>query len=66
MSCEEFNSDSVRNIIANRLGKDVSLIVDDANFEADLGADNSDLIEMAMDLEDKYGIKNTKERYQLK
>ncbi|WP_214881607.1 MULTISPECIES: acyl carrier protein [unclassified Exiguobacterium] len=46
----------VQEAVAEKLGKDVSEITADKSFKDDLGADSLEVMEMVMDLEDKFDI----------
>lgn len=48
--------DSVREIIAERLARDIEEVSDDADFMEDLRADSLDLTELLMALEDEFDI----------
>lgn len=48
--------EKMRALISEQLNVDPSEVVEDAAFEADLGADSLDLMELVMNLEDEYGI----------
>jgi acyl carrier protein len=48
--------DKVRSIIADKLGVNVSKVVDDARFIDDLGADSLDTVELVMALEEEFDI----------
>ncbi len=49
-------ADQVRRIIAEQFGVAAADVKDDAKLADDLGADSLDLIELAMALEDEFGI----------
>ena len=49
--------EQVKGALSEKLGIDESEITEDASFEADLGADSLDLVEVVMDLEDQFGLK---------
>ncbi len=46
----------VKQVIAERLGKKVDEIRDDASFIEDLGADSLDIVDMVMKLEEEFGV----------
>lgn len=46
----------VKSIIAEKLGKKIEDIRDDASFIEDLGADSLDIVDMIMKLEEEFGI----------
>jgi acyl carrier protein len=46
----------IKSVIAERAGKSVSDIRDDASFIEDLGLDSLDLVDMIMKLEEEFGI----------
>ncbi|MDR1982528.1 MAG: acyl carrier protein [Holosporaceae bacterium] len=49
-------SDKVKTIIADKLGVDMSKVVDSARFIDDLGADSLDTVELVMALEEEFNI----------
>ena len=49
-------NEKVKAIVAEKLGVDVEMVVDSANFQADLGADSLDIVELVMDFEKEFGI----------
>ena len=49
-------NEKVKAIVAEKLGVDVEMVVDSANFQADLGADSLDIVELVMDFEKGFGI----------
>ncbi|WP_214826960.1 acyl carrier protein [Exiguobacterium algae] len=46
----------VQEAVAEKLGKDVSEVTPEKSFKDDLGADSLEVMEMVMDLEDKFDI----------
>ncbi|MCS7213161.1 MAG: acyl carrier protein [Candidatus Calescibacterium sp.] len=46
----------VKSIIAEKLGKKVEDIKDDASFIDDLGADSLDIVDMIMKMEEEFGV----------
>ena len=46
----------VKAIVAEKLGVDIEMVVDSANFQSDLGADSLDIVELVMDFEKEFGI----------
>jgi acyl carrier protein len=46
----------VKSVIAEKAGKSISDIRDDASFIEDLGLDSLDLVDMIMKLEEEFGI----------
>ena len=46
----------VKEIIAEKLGVDESVVKNEASFANDLGADSLDLFELVMALEDEYNV----------
>ncbi|MGN0242615.1 MAG: acyl carrier protein [Lachnospiraceae bacterium] len=48
--------DKMKALISEQLGVDESLIVPDADFKDDLGADSLDIFELLMGLEEEYGL----------
>ncbi|WP_114571110.1 acyl carrier protein [Exiguobacterium flavidum] len=55
MTKEQILAD-VQEAIAEKLGKDASEITVDKSFKDDLGADSLEVMELVMDLEDKFEI----------
>ena len=49
-------SDKVKAVIADKLGKEVSEVKDNASFINDLGADSLDTVELIMELEKEFSI----------
>ncbi|MHC1749088.1 MAG: acyl carrier protein [Cellulosilyticaceae bacterium] len=48
--------EKLKEIIAEKLGLEVSEVTENANFRDDLGADSLDLFEIVMGLEDEFGV----------
>lgn len=48
--------DKIKNIIALRLGVEVSAITNETSFMEDLGADSLDTVELVMAFEDELGV----------
>ncbi|MCX7799635.1 MAG: acyl carrier protein [Fimbriimonadales bacterium] len=48
--------DRVRKIVVNALSVKEEEVVESASFEEDLGADSLDVVELAMALEEEFGI----------
>ena len=48
--------EQVRAIVAEKLGVEIEMVVDSANFQGDLGADSLDIVELVMEFESKFGI----------
>ncbi|MFZ8801457.1 MAG: acyl carrier protein [Candidatus Calescibacterium sp.] len=46
----------IKSVIAEKAGKSISDIRDDASFIEDLGLDSLDLVDMIMKLEEEFGI----------
>ena len=46
----------VKEIVAESLGAEISTITEESKFNDDLGADYLDLFELAMALEEEYGV----------
>ena len=46
----------IKEVIADKLGKSVDEIKDEASFIEDLGADSLDIVDMIMKLEEEFGI----------
>ena len=44
-------------ILVEQLGVEASEVVESASFSEDLNADSLDLVEMIMEMEDKFGVK---------
>ena len=57
MATREEIFEQVKEIVAEMLGADEDKITEAASFEEDLGADSLDLVELVMELEDRFGIK---------
>jgi acyl carrier protein len=49
--------DLVRSHLSEELGMDASSIGEESRFKEDLEADSLDLVELVMELEDRYGIR---------
>ncbi|MFN8186992.1 MAG: acyl carrier protein [Gaiellales bacterium] len=49
--------EQVKEVLVEKLGVDESEIVEAASFQADLDADSLDLVELIMELEDRFGVK---------
>lgn len=56
MSREEILG-QVKEILVDQLGVDEKDITEQASFQDDLDADSLDLVELIMELEDKFGVK---------
>ena len=48
-------SSKVKKIVADHLGIDVAIVLDDSSFIADLGADSLDTVELVMAFEEEFG-----------
>lgn len=48
--------EEIADIIAEQFGVDADTITADTTFEADLGADSIDIVELSMALEDEYAV----------
>lgn len=48
--------EKVKTIIVDQLGVDESVVIPDATFIDDIGADSLDMVELTMALEDEFGI----------
>ncbi|MCS6970832.1 MAG: acyl carrier protein [Planctomycetota bacterium] len=62
-SIDEIRS-KVKQIIADRLSKDVNTITDASDLVNDLGADSLDQAEITMDLEDAFAVRIEEEKAQ--
>ena len=47
----------LQSLLVEQLGVDASEVVETASFSEDLNADSLDLVEMIMEMEDKFGVK---------
>lgn len=47
----------LQSILVEQLGVDASEVKESASFAEDLNADSLDLVEMIMEMEDKFGVK---------
>jgi len=47
----------VKEVLSEQLGVDEGEVTEEANFQEDLDADSLDLVELIMELEDRFGIK---------
>ncbi len=56
LSREEIN-ERVKAVLSEQLGVDEGEITNEASFQDDLDADSLDLVELIMELEDRFGIK---------
>ena len=56
MSTEASLAEKIRNIIAERLDRDLKEVTDDARFIDDLGADSLDQTELLMALEEEFDV----------
>ena len=56
LSREEIN-ERVKSVLSEQLGVDEGDNTNDASFQDDLDADSLDLVELIMELEDRFGIK---------
>ena len=56
LSREEIN-ERVKSVLSEQLGVDEGEITNDASFQDDLDADSLDLVELIMELEDRFGVK---------
>ncbi|MBN1622951.1 MAG: acyl carrier protein [Clostridia bacterium] len=48
--------EKVKEIIVDQLGVDEDLVVMEASFIEDLGADSLDIVELIMSMEDEFGV----------
>ena len=48
--------ETIKKLVAENLGVDEADITEESSFKEDLGADSLDLFELAMALEDEFGI----------
>ena len=49
--------EQVKEVLVEKLGVDESEVVEPASFQDDLNADSLDLVELIMELEDRFGVK---------
>ncbi|MCB0882862.1 MAG: acyl carrier protein [Thermoleophilia bacterium] len=49
--------DEVRSILVEQLGVDASDVTEEASFQEDLNADSLDLVELIMEMEDRFKVK---------
>lgn len=56
MSREEIFT-QVREILVDQLGVEENAVTEQASFQNDLDADSLDLVELIMELEDRFGVK---------
>lgn len=47
----------IQSILVEQLGVEASEVREEASFQEDLNADSLDLVELIMEMEDKFGIK---------
>lgn len=47
----------IREILVDQLGVDENDVKENASFQDDLDADSLDLVELIMEMEDKFGVK---------
>ena len=52
----------VKGVLVDQLGIEESEITEEASFQEDLDADSLDLVELIMELEDRYGISISEEQ----
>lgn len=64
MSREEILG-QVKEILVDQLGVDEGDVTEQASFQDDLDADSLDLVELIMELEDKFGVKISDEEAEL-
>lgn len=48
--------EKIQELVSNGLGVEVSVVVPEAKFKEDLGADSLDLFELVMAFEDEFGV----------
>lgn len=56
--------DQMKEILVEQLGVDAADITMEASFQGDLDADSLDLVEMIMEMEDKFSVKISDEEAQ--
>ncbi len=49
--------EEVRSILVEQLGVDASEVTEEASFQEDLNADSLDLVELIMEMEDRFKVK---------
>ncbi len=49
--------EQVKEVLVEKLGVDEGEVVEAASFQDDLNADSLDLVELIMELEDRFGVK---------
>lgn len=49
--------EEVRSILVEQLGVDPSEVTEEASFQEDLNADSLDLVELIMEMEDRFKVK---------
>jgi acyl carrier protein len=57
-------AERVKEVLVDQLGVDESEVTEDASFQEDLNADSLDLVELIMELEDRFDIKISDEEAQ--
>ena len=57
MASREEIYEQVKDVLVEQLGAEEDQITEEASFQDDLDADSLDLVELIMELEDRFGVK---------